>query len=173
MAKYIDKDALVAEIERRISDNKKEIERASHKNLEDYFEGYEDALALLKQFLDTLEVKETTKEVDMTKIATTIEQSKKLIKLGLNRETSDMFYWCGTDLRIGGYKAQDKDTDISAWSLSALLELMPKIDNLKPMIDLEGNSIYYSGNNAPCVEEKTILDAAFNMICLLLKEKKL
>ena len=57
--KLIDKDALVAEIERRVADNKKDIERASHKNLEDYFEGYEDALVLLKeQFLDTLEVKE-------------------------------------------------------------------------------------------------------------------
>jgi len=61
--KLIDKDALVAEIKRRIADNKKDIERASHKNLEDYFEGYEDALFLLKQqFLDTLEVKEVDLE---------------------------------------------------------------------------------------------------------------
>lgn len=59
MAQFIDKSAVVAEIEKRIADNKKEIERASHKNLEDYFEGYEDALTLFKeQFLNTLEVKE-------------------------------------------------------------------------------------------------------------------
>lgn len=109
----------------------------------------------------------------MNKICTTIEQSKKLTELGLSRETSDMFYWCGTDLRIGGYKAQDKDTDISAWSLSALLELMPPIDHLKPMIDLEGNSIYYSGHDAPCTEGSTLMDAAFEMICWLLKNKKL
>lgn len=68
--KLIDKDALVVEIEKRIADNKKDIERASHKNLEEYFEGYEDALVLLKtKFLDTLEVKEVdldfTKEVDV------------------------------------------------------------------------------------------------------------
>lgn len=57
--KLIDKDAVMAEIERRIADNKKDIERASHKNLEDYFEGYEDALVLFKEkFLDTLEVKD-------------------------------------------------------------------------------------------------------------------
>jgi len=62
--KLIDKDKVVAEIERRIADNKKDIERASHKNLEDYFEGYEDALVLLKQqYLDTIE----TKEVDLEK----------------------------------------------------------------------------------------------------------
>lgn len=55
MEQYIDKSAVVAEIEKRIADNKKEIERASHKNLEDYFEGYEDALTLFKeQFLYTL-----------------------------------------------------------------------------------------------------------------------
>lgn len=109
----------------------------------------------------------------MAKFCTTIEQSKKLTELGLSRETSDMFYWCGTDLRIGGYKAQDKDTDISAWSLSALLELMPPIDYLKPMIDLEGNSIYYSGHDAPCTEGSTLMDAAFEMICWLLGNKKL
>lgn len=59
MEQYVSKAALVTEIEKRIADNKKEIERASHKNLEDYFEGYEDALTLFKeQFLNTLEVKE-------------------------------------------------------------------------------------------------------------------
>ena len=49
MANLIDKDALVAEIERRIADNKMEIERASHKNLEDYFEGYEERLFYSKK----------------------------------------------------------------------------------------------------------------------------
>ena len=106
-------------------------------------------------------------------MCTTIEQSKKLTELGLSRETSDMFYWCGTDLRIGGYKAQDKDTDIPAWSLSALLGLIPPIDYLKPMIDLEGNSIYYSSHDAPCTEGSTLMDAAFEMICWLLENKKL
>lgn len=71
MTHLIDKDIVVAEIEKRIAENKKDIERASHSfsanNLEDYFEGYEDALALFKQqFLDTLEVKEVDldKEID-------------------------------------------------------------------------------------------------------------
>ena len=39
------------------------------------------------------------------KIATSVEQSKKLLELGIDRNTSDMFYFCGEDLRIGGYKA--------------------------------------------------------------------
>ena len=62
--KLIDKDKVAAEIERRISDNKKDIELALHDNLLDYFEGYEDALVLLKQqYLDTIE----TKDVDLDK----------------------------------------------------------------------------------------------------------
>ena len=57
----------------------------------------------------------------MNKICTTIEQSKKLIELGIDRKTSDMYYWCGEDLRIGGYKAQCEESDIPCWSLAALL----------------------------------------------------
>jgi len=70
----------------------------------------------------------------MPKICTSIEQSKKLIELGLDRKTSDMYYWCGSDLRIGGYKAQDEEGDIPAWSLSALLDILDDI-----MVDDEGN----------------------------------
>jgi hypothetical protein len=78
MAQYIELDAVVTEIERRIADNKREIERASHKSLEDYFEGYEDALVLFKEkFLDTLEVK----EVDLHKeLDDYIERQKAWIK---------------------------------------------------------------------------------------------
>ena len=66
--KLVDKDKIVAEIERRVADNKKDIERASHKNLEDYFEGYEDALVLFKEkFIDTLEVKEVDLEKEFDK----------------------------------------------------------------------------------------------------------
>ena len=66
MMKLIDKDKIVAEIERRITENKKDTECASHKNLEDYFEGYEDALALLKQqYLDIIEVKEVDLEKEI------------------------------------------------------------------------------------------------------------
>lgn len=59
MTQYIDKAVVVTEIERRINENKKDIQHATHKHLEEYFEGYEDALVLFKEkFIDTLEVKE-------------------------------------------------------------------------------------------------------------------
>lgn len=59
MTQYIDKSVVVAKIERLLNENKVEIQRATDKHLEEYFEGYEDALVLFKEkFLDTLEVKE-------------------------------------------------------------------------------------------------------------------
>ncbi len=71
--KYIEKDAVIADIERRINENKKEIQRATHKHLEEYFEGYEDALVLFKEkFLDTLEVKEVDLEKELSILDNTL-----------------------------------------------------------------------------------------------------
>lgn len=59
MTQYIDKPTVVAEIERRIEENKKEIQRVTDKYLKGYFEGYENALVLFKkQFLDTVNTAE-------------------------------------------------------------------------------------------------------------------
>ena len=55
---------------------------------------------------------------------TDIEQSKKLAEI-LPIESADMYYWCGEDLRIGGYRAMDIDYDIPCWSLAALLDVLP------------------------------------------------
>lgn len=63
-------------------------------------------------------------------IATTPEQSKKLIELGLDIDTADM-YW---DFQETGYILisselgyYQNDSEIPAWSLSALLKLMPEV----------------------------------------------
>ena len=62
----------------------------------------------------------------MNKICTSIEQSKKLIELGIDVNTADMYYWHGSHrlLRVNDGKCED--IDVPAWSLSALLELIPK-----------------------------------------------
>ena len=64
------------------------------------------------------------------KAFTDINQSKKLAEI-LSNKTSDMYYWCGEDIRFGGYKAQDKDYDIPCWSLAALINILPAsiVDN--------------------------------------------
>jgi hypothetical protein len=107
---------------------------------------------------------------------TSIEQSKKLIELGIDRETSDVFYWCEKDLRIGGYKAQSEEFDIPAWSLSALIGLIPD------KIQFEGNTYYlnikktkieylgpvtWEGQLCKSFEADNLIDAVFKAICWL------
>ena len=57
-------------------------------------------------------------------IATTIEQSKKLIELGIDVNSADMYYWNNRELKIGSSKAMDIEFDTPAWSLSALLNIL-------------------------------------------------
>ena len=58
------------------------------------------------------------------KAYTDLKQSEVLAEF-LSYKTADMYYWCGEDLRIGGYKAMDIDYDIPCWSLTALLDVLP------------------------------------------------
>ena len=57
----------------------------------------------------------------MNKICTSLEQSKKLIELGVDIHTADMC-WQNNEFPIGF----NDDDAVPAWSLSALLELIPK-----------------------------------------------
>ena len=140
----------------------------------------------------------------MTQIATTIEQSKKLIELGLNVDTADMNY-CNSSYKgkdyIGEWKLSlqspkeakdildmsvtDWDTCweiIPAWSLSALIELMPAylITNGKRTTNIQmrklddGNiGFYYFINQETNIIKGGInsIDAAFEMMCYLLENK--
>lgn len=106
------------------------------------------------------------------KIATSVEQSKKLIELGIDKNTSDMYYWCGEDLRIGGRKAQDDDYDIPAWSLTALLEILPEgflfINNQGECTPI----LYWApGFKGSRFWKNNLVDTVFEIICWL-KENK-
>ena len=118
------------------------------------------------------------------KICTDLEQSKKLLELGIDVYTADM-YWkngvsdkyiqCFTPFVSSGTNI-DYDYDIPAWSLSALLGLMPKVESMGyeayPILehDDEGFAISSPIYNTEYYEEP--IDAAFEMI-LELKEKNL
>ena len=122
----------------------------------------------------------------MNKICTTIEQSQKLMELGIDRKTSDMYYWCGSDLRIGGYRAQDEELDIPAWSLTALLDLMPKDESKTIDLCLGGsNGMEHTfdwfctcdENDEPydykTFHSKSPIDCTFEMVCWLKENDKL
>lgn len=119
----------------------------------------------------------------MNKICTSIEQSQKLIELGIDVNTADMYYCYGMDIHT---KKWDYDivptiidasnqidvSDIPAWSLTALLKLMPKstISTPNPFSDnyccrnIEFDMEFYADNP---------VDAAFEMVIWLKENGKL
>ena len=131
----------------------------------------------------------------MNKICTSIEQSKKLIELGISVDTADMFwtydfvvnYINGLNVILDNFKPEEND--IPAWSLSALLELIPPyLGEFKDGIDFvfskAMNGKWYSAhytkinNNGLVSFSKTIpgdtaIDAAFEMVCWLRENNKI
>lgn len=129
----------------------------------------------------------------MTKICTSLEQSRKLIELGIDVNTADMFWDTAEPLErivptvgpISDYYDME-DWAIPAWSLSALLGLMPKLYEFENDPDDGGcqpnlckgwdnnqwhivyrSSIYYTEwYDDP-------IDAAFEMICWLKENEKI
>lgn len=102
---------------------------------------------------------------------TDIKQSKILAEI-LPIESADMFFCNDGSVKLMWEHLKNIPVTTPCWSLAALIELLPPIDNLKPMIDLEGNSIYYSGNNTPCTNGDTLIDACVDII-IKLKELNL
>lgn len=69
----------------------------------------------------------------MNKICTSIEQSKKLIELGIDVNTADVFWDTllakKPEAQVNNHYFIDEYNDehrVPAWSLSALLEMLPK-----------------------------------------------
>lgn len=127
----------------------------------------------------------------MNKICTSLSQSKKLIELGVDINTADMYY--SFDYNIEEY---DEDAqiipkselgqhfslfpkDILAWSLTALFNIIPKKINfgyendstfvLKPLENGKYLADYYE---VSFVKDNPI-DVAFEMVVWLLENKKL
>lgn len=103
----------------------------------------------------------------MGKICTSLEQTKKLIELGIDVNTADMYYdvnsygiQCKPEVAIG--KVLSKD--IPAWSLTALIGLIPKFSLEKDVSINAGYQLHYNYNTTYYDEP---IYAAFEMICWL------
>lgn len=129
----------------------------------------------------------------MSNIATTIEQSKRLFELGLSKETADMSYseeyfgkdkdrndeWCW---KLNACKFVDVEGIIPAWSLSALLEVMPSnigdydlyITKHKYVDGGHGYNVEYNRGFTISVLHKgtshDLVTAAYEMVCCLLEQ---
>jgi hypothetical protein len=126
----------------------------------------------------------------MNRIATTPEQSKKLLGLGLNPETSDMFWLQEPgDPKVHYLMVRDSDDDlepdwkIPAWSLSKLLEILPDYlikDGCGYWFELdktESSTIRYwskpAGIYTVFLEEndQDYVACAFKVLCFLLENE--
>ena len=132
------------------------------------------------------------------RIVTSLEQSKKLLELGIDITTADMYY--SFDYNIEEYEKDAQiipqselrqhfslfPEDVPAWSLSALLELMPKLYEFEDDPDDGGcqpnlckgwdNNLWhvvyrYSIYNTEWYNDP--IDAAFEMVCWLKENKKI
>ena len=122
----------------------------------------------------------------MSKICTTIEQSKKLIELGLDVNTADMYYphlgseEYGDTPRVGEGMVYSSKEDIPSWSLSALLNLLPHTD--LDGVELNNYSddrkvwtalFYWKNIRTQIKIADNPLDAVFKVVCWFLENKEI
>ena len=127
----------------------------------------------------------------MNKICTTIEQSKKLIELGIDVNTADMFWdMAEPDKRrkplvgpISDYYDME-DWAVPAWSLTALSNfILPYImdndgNNYRINISMDGLNrwiAYYKDDLSIhiCEESEDLIDVIFEMVCWLNENEKI
>ncbi len=115
----------------------------------------------------------------MSNIATTIVQSKHLLELGLSPDSADMVWTTANpDLpMLLAYPIEDCNSwndKVPAWSLSALLEVMPK--KCEPDIQKSPISgVYFAHcfvNGKPYITDDhgNAVTAVYEMVCWLLEQ---
>lgn len=121
----------------------------------------------------------------MNKICTSQEQSQKLIELGIDANTADMYY------DVNSYGIQGKpevavgkvwSKDIPAWSLTALLSVLPSVitrEGKRMFLTLEKAGAYNLYYKSPdrldelWETKEDVIDACYEMIIHLNELKML
>ena len=114
-----------------------------------------------------------------------MEQSQKLIELGIDVNTADMYWDYDYDIQQG-YKYYPKVMDeqfddicIPAWSLAALMHLLPEHVQVPPYLTQnkyrfsKNNGFIEFGDNYHTEKSTNPLDAIFEMVVWLKENGKL
>ena len=115
----------------------------------------------------------------MSKICTSIEQSKHLLELGLDTWTADMSYYETVNGNYYPQLGRKEENDIPAWSLSALVELSSNYRNKTDILRRvyhRTKGVYYVPRNSdipPSDFYANAIDAIYEIVVWLLENKKL
>ena len=90
-----------------------------------------------------------------SQICSSIEQSRRIVELGLKPETADMVWISmsgGHYIYAAPWSNHKRPQDIPAWSLHRLIEMMPDIikDHIEEMLyhlSIDGNSVFYENRS--------------------------
>lgn len=109
-----------------------------------------------------------------TMVCTSIEQSNRLVELGINPKTADMGWFKAYSLReeiykpyIKGYKLENHQSDIPAWSIYKLIEII-SID-----VTFKNEFIVINNNTKMFNSSTNIYDNLIDVIEYLIKDNKI
>ena len=109
-----------------------------------------------------------------TMVCTSIEQSNRLVELGINPKTADMGWFKAYSLReeiykpyIKGYKLENHQSDIPAWSIYKLIEII-SID-----VIFKNEFIVINNNTKMFNSSTNIYDNLIDVIEYLIKDNKI
>ena len=108
-----------------------------------------------------------------TMVCTSIEQSNRLVELGINPKTADMGWFKAYSLReeiykpyIKGYKLENHQSDIPAWSIYKLIEIIS--------IDVTFKNEFIVVNNTKMFNSSTnVYDNLIDVIEYLINDNKI
>ena len=109
-----------------------------------------------------------------TMVCTSIEQSNKLVELGINPKTADMGWFKAYSLReeiykpyIKGYKLENHQSDIPAWSIHKLIEII-SID-----VTFKNEFIVINNNTKMFNSSTNVYDNLIDVIEYLINDNKI
>ena len=108
-----------------------------------------------------------------TMVCTSIEQSNRLVELGINPKTADMGWFKAYSLReeiykpyIKGYKLENHQSDIPAWSIYKLIEII-SID-----VTFKNEFIVINNNTKMFNSSTNVYDNLIDVIEYLINDNK-